>query len=189
MFNFRFLWPTTMFGGAAASLGALIHSVLADGAASLTQFGVGSGLAATVIAVVVRMHANWRAAGGKFDGKITDAEARAILGATAAELKLPARVRSTAEQLAPQAARLGNQLIAGVEDTVPGATELIGSISQYLNDPAEDADHTALLWKFIDVLSKEIAGNAAGEDLIAKFRDQVDLKLFPGTPVSTPAAS
>lgn len=185
--NLKFLLPTTLFGGAAASLGALVHAVITDGLASLTQFGIGGGLVAAVGLAVVRLYGVWKAAGGKFDGHTTNDEARSLIRGAAAELKLGKPLTRVAEQFAPQVADLGNRLVASVEHTVPGATELIGMISRYLNDPAEDSDHAALIWKFLDVLSKEITGNVAGEDLAAKLRDQFDLKLFPGTPPVTPA--
>lgn len=188
MARWKFSLPTAGFGAIAASLGALIHSVHIDGAASTAQFLGGGSLAAAAIAIVVSMFGAWKSAGGKFDGKITVEEAKSLIGSAAKQLKLSGPVLTAAEQFAPQAAALGNRAIAGVERSVPGATELIALISKYQASVAQgdpkSSDHTAVLWKFLDVLSHEITGNVAGEDAAAKLREQFDLKLFPGTPAA-----
>ncbi len=187
--NLKFLLPTSLFGGASAALGAIIHAVVGDGGASLTQFGFGGGLIATALVVVTRMYSAWKAAGGKFDGRLTEAESRALIGGAAAELKLSPKIQSAAEHFAPQVAALGTRAIAAVQRSIPGATELLSLMSNYLDHHTEtrDSNHNAVLWQCVDVLSRAIEGNPAGEDLIAKFRDQLDLKLFPGT--SQPAAA
>lgn len=188
MSRWKFSLPTAGFGAVSAALGALLHSVHVEGVASTTQFVGGSSLAAAAIAVFVAMYSAWKTAGGKFDGNMTVAEAKSLITAAATQLKLSGPVMTAAEQFARQAAALSNRAIKAVERDVPGATDLIATITKYLAEvPAGDAksaDHTAVLWKFLDVLSHEITGNVAGEDAAAKLREQFDLKLFPGTPAA-----
>lgn len=182
----NFLAPTSLFGLTAASLGAIAHAVFADGGASLAQFGTGGGLAAAAIALFVKLHSSWSAAGGKLDGHITDNEAKAVMATITSAVPLSPVLQQTAAQFAPQ---LGNQLIGRVEQTLPQATELIGLITRYQAGNEQDTadDHAAVLWKLLDVLSKDITGDTIGEDAAATLRARFDLKLFPGTPCSPSA--
>lgn len=170
------------FGTLAASLGAVGHSVITDGVASPTQFGVGGTLAAAVIAVIVKLHADWKAAGGKLDGRITSDEAKSLIDSALKQLKAPQPLIDAADALAGQAADLGNRAIASIEQKVPNATALIDLATEYLtaHEEENDPDHAAVLWKFIDVVSKEITGDKEGEDAAAKLRVRLDEKLFPG---------
>lgn len=184
----KFLLPLAGLLGTSGGLGAIVQSVFTEGAPSNTQFAIGSVSIAALVSFVVKVYGDFKKAGGKLDGITTAAEAKSVIDSLCDAFGLSPTIKTAAEHFATPAAEISTRLEARVLKTVPGATDLLGLMSDYLNE-GQDSNHNAVLWKCVDVLSKAIEGNPAGEDLIAKFRDQLDLKLFPGTKPITPATA
>lgn len=189
----RLKFLLTLFGllGTSGGLGAIIQSVWTEGAPSNMQFMVGGFSVAALVGFVVKVFGDWKRAGGKFDGVTTADEAKSIINSLCKAFGLTPAVTLAAEEFAPQIAEVATRIEARTINTVPGATDLLALIDGYFNEhgATPGGNHNAVLWKFIDELSQAIKGNVEGEDLIAKFRDQLDLKLFPGTPTPTSATS
>ncbi|MFM9964438.1 MAG: hypothetical protein ACKV2Q_24815 [Planctomycetaceae bacterium] len=175
------LLPLAGLLGTSGGLGAIVQSVLTEGAPSNTQFAIGGVSIAALVGLVMKVIGDWKKAGGKLDGVTTEAEAKSVIDSLCDAFGLWPTIKTAAERLAEPAAEISTRIEARVHNSTPGATALLGLMSDYLNE-GHDSNHNAVLWKCVDTLSKAIEGNPAGEDLIAKFRDQLDLKLFPGTP-------
>ena len=150
--------------GGAAWLAWILHGASQEGSVSPSgTAGIAVLSVATVLAFWKAVELHWRAAGGKFDGHVTDDEARAVIDAAAETLKLPAPAVQAVEALAGNAASLANGLIAWMTTTFTDAAP-----------PHESKpDKVALLETAHQAIAWELAGDPAGSAAIATVLERL----------------
>lgn len=165
------LLPLVSHGGAAA-LAWVLHTASNEGTVSPAGTG---GIAllsvATAMAFWKSFATKWRAAGGKIDGHVTDAEARAGIEAVAEVLRLPDSTIKAADALAGSAAALANGLIAWMAKTFTD------------NSPPNQSkpDKVALLMNAQQALAWELNGDEQGRKAIATALDRLHAVWNPQT--------
>jgi hypothetical protein len=163
MFRWKLSLPTFGFGAAAASLGAIVHSVVQDGSASPSQLGFAGALCMTIVGLFVQIHGAWKAAGGKFDGHVTPTESKAVIKAAAETLKVSPALKQVVEDFAPQAADLANGLIAWMTKTFTDSKP----------PQQSQPDKVALLMNAQQAIAWELANDTEGSAAIAKALERL----------------
>lgn len=173
------LLPLVSHGGAAA-LAWLLHDASSNGTVSPAGAGGIAVLSVgTFFAFWKTFSAKWQAAGGKHDGHVTKAEAKAALEAIGETLRLPDAAIKAADVLAGSAAALANGLMAWMAKTFND------------NSPPNESkpDKVAVLMNAQQALSWELMSDAEGSAAAAKLLERLQAVWNPITPTAAPVAS
>lgn len=157
------LLPLVSHGGAAA-LAWLLHTASNEGTVSPGgATGIAALSVATFFAFWSSLQTKWKAAGGKLDGQVTAAEAKAAIEAVGETLKLPDSTIKAADALAGSAAALANGLIAWMGKTFTN------------NDPPNQSkpDKVALLMNAQQAIAWELANDPDGAKAAAVVLDRL----------------
>ena len=165
------LLPLVSHGGTAL-LAWVLHGASNEG--TVTPGGA-TGIAALSVATFFAfwqsLKSKYEAAGGKLDGHVSDAEAKAIIDAAGEALKLPDPTIKAAEALSGSAAALANGLIAwmtkGFADNKP--------------PNQSQPDKVALLMQAQQAIAWELASDDDGAKAAAKVLERLHQVWNPAT--------
>lgn len=148
-------------------------TVTPGGATGIAALSVG-----TFFAFWQSLTSKYKAAGGKLDGHVTEAEAKSLIDAAGDVLKLPDPTIKAAEALSGSAAALANGLIAWMTKT----------FSDSKPPSQSQPDKVALLMNGQQAIAWELANDEEGAKAAAKVLERLHQVWNPGAPTAIPAS-